>query len=78
MILVSRNYLGSINHSLMTAEVCRSHGIDVAGWVFNDNYLDYENEIAAWSGYPRLFSLPIMDSISREASSVEDLPGALI
>lgn len=66
LILVSRNYLGSINHSLMSAEVCRSHGINVAGWVFNDNYLDYENEITAWSGYPRLFSLPIMDSISRE------------
>jgi dethiobiotin synthetase len=67
LILVSRNYLGSINHSLMSAEVCRSHGIDVAGWVFNDNYLDYENEIAAWSGFRTLFSLPFMDSISRAA-----------
>ncbi len=64
LILVSRNYLGSINHSLMSAEVCGKHGIDVAGWVFNDNYLDYEHEIAAWSGYRPLFSLPFMDSIS--------------
>ena len=24
LILVSRNYLGSINHSLMTAAICRS------------------------------------------------------
>ncbi len=40
LILVSRNYLGSINHSLMTAEICRSHGLDVAGWVFNDQYLE--------------------------------------
>lgn len=64
LILVSRNYLGSINHSLMSAEVCRKHRLDVGGWVFNDNYLDYEQEIADWSGYRPLFSLPFMDSIS--------------
>ena len=65
LILVSRNYLGSINHSLMTAEVCRLRGLDVAGWVFNDKYLNYENEISIWSGYRPLFSLPFMESITR-------------
>ena len=66
LILVSRNYLGSINHSLMTAEICRSKGLDVAGWIFNDHYLNYEQEIAEWSGYPRLFSLPLFDSLTKE------------
>ena len=66
LILVSRNYLGSINHSLMTAKLCRSYGLDVTGWVFNDDYLDYEAEIADWSGYPILFSLPLFDSVSRQ------------
>jgi dethiobiotin synthetase len=66
LVLVSRNYLGSINHSLMTAKLCRSYGLDVAGWVFNDNYLDYEQEIAGWSGYPILFSLPLLDSVSQQ------------
>src|SRR6187399_2352796 len=33
VILVSRNYLGSINHSLLTAAVCQAHGLDVAGWI---------------------------------------------
>ena len=66
LVLVSRNYLGSINHSLMTAKLCRSYGLDVAGWVFNDNYLDYEQEIAGWSGYPILFSLPLLDSVSKQ------------
>ena len=56
LILVSRNYLGSINHSLMTAHCCRSAGLDVAGWIFNDRYLDYESEISDWSGYPILYS----------------------
>ncbi|HEY4935553.1 MAG TPA: dethiobiotin synthase [Puia sp.] len=69
LILVSRNYLGSINHSLMTAKLCRSYGLEPAGWVFNDNYLDYEREIVDWSGYPALFSLPLMDSISQQTIS---------
>jgi dethiobiotin synthetase len=58
VILVSRNFLGSINHSLLTAMACRQYGIPVAGWIFNDNYLDYENEIVKWSGYPKLASVP--------------------
>ena len=58
VILVSRNYLGSINHSLLTAEVCRSHGLKVAGWIFNDQYLHYEQEIVSWSGVPRIGSVP--------------------
>ncbi|MDP9042670.1 MAG: dethiobiotin synthase [Bacteroidota bacterium] len=67
LILVSRNYLGSINHSLMTAKLCRSAGVDVAGWVFNDNYMNYEQEIAQWTAYPILFSLPLFDSVSRQS-----------
>jgi dethiobiotin synthetase len=66
LILVSRNYLGSINHSLMTATCCRSHGLDVAGWVFNDQYLDYEQEIVDWSGYPALFSLPFIPAVTKQ------------
>jgi dethiobiotin synthetase len=69
LILVSRNYLGSINHSLMTANICRSRGIVPAGWVFNDHYLNYEKEIVDWSGYSALFSLPFMDSISQQTIS---------
>ncbi len=58
VILVSRNYLGSINHSLLTAAVCRSHGLKVAGWIFNDQYLHYEQEIVSWSGVPGIGSVP--------------------
>ena len=58
VILVSRNYLGSINHSLLTARVCRELAIPVIGWVFNDQYLDYEEEIVHWSNIPRIASIP--------------------
>jgi len=60
LILVSRNYLGSINHSLMTAMICRQKNLPVAGWVFNDQYLQYEDEIVEWSGYPKLASIPTL------------------
>jgi dethiobiotin synthetase len=66
VILVSRNYLGSINHSLLTAACCREKGLDVAGWIFNDDYLSYEHEIVSWSGYPSLGSIPKMEKIDRE------------
>lgn len=58
VILVSRNYLGSINHSLLTARVALEWGLDVAGWVFNDRFGDYEDDIVRWSGYPALGRMP--------------------
>jgi dethiobiotin synthetase len=76
LVLVSRNYLGSINHSLMTAAICRNYGLDVAGWVFNDQYMNYEQEIVRWSGYPALFSLPLMTPLSKQAilAAAESIP----
>jgi dethiobiotin synthetase len=35
VILVSKNYLGSINHTLMTFEILKSRNIKIAGIVFN-------------------------------------------
>lgn len=64
VILVSRNYLGSINHSLLTAAFCRSNNINVLGWIFTDTYLDYEDEIVEWSGYPKIASIPNLPTIN--------------
>lgn len=58
VLLVSRNYLGSINHSLLTAAACKSRGLRVAGWIFNDHYLHYEQEIVDWTGIPAIASIP--------------------
>jgi dethiobiotin synthetase len=66
VILVSRNYLGSINHSLLSAEACKSHGLRVAGWVFNDQYGQYEDEIVRWSGLPALGSIPFREGPDTE------------
>ncbi len=67
VILVSRNYLGSINHSLLTAEVCRYNKLNVAGWIFNDEYLEYHDEISRWSGYPVIGKIPKLNEITRES-----------
>jgi dethiobiotin synthetase len=64
VILVSRNYLGSINHSLLTARVCRDMQLPVIGWIFNDQYLDYEEEIVHWSNFPRIASIPYSENIN--------------
>jgi dethiobiotin synthetase len=65
VVLVSSGYLGSINHSLLTAEVCSKHQVPVAGWVFNDCLAVYEEQIISWSGYPRIFSLPKTKVVSK-------------
>lgn len=66
MVLVSRNYLGSINHSLLTAEACRQRGAKVAGWVFSDQFMNYEQEIVQRSGYPHIGSVPFLPEINAE------------
>ena len=66
VILVSKNYLGSINHSLMTAAICKQRNIPVIGWIFNQQYLNYEEEIVNWSGYPKLHSIPFALKLDKE------------
>lgn len=66
VIIVSRNYLGSINHSLLTAAACRANELDIIGWIFNDQYLDYEQEVAQWSGYPVITSVPRAAQVSKD------------
>lgn len=83
VILVSRHYLGSINHSLLTAEVCRVRGLRVAGWIFNDRYMDYEEEIVGWTGYPRLGAVPFReapdgDFVREQADLLRPALGALV
>ncbi len=66
VLLVSRNYLGSINHSLLTAAACRAEGLRVAGWIFNDQYGHYEQEIAIWSRFPVIASIPFQEEPDQE------------
>jgi dethiobiotin synthetase len=77
VILVSRNYLGSINHSLLTAAASRAGQLRIAGWIFNDQYLHYEQEIVRWSGIPAIASIPFREGpgpafIRQQAACIRD------
>lgn len=65
VILVSRNYLGSINHSLLTAEACQQRNIPVLGWLFNDQFMQYEEEIVGWTGIRTLGSIPLATNLDK-------------
>ncbi|MBF8962794.1 dethiobiotin synthase [Pontibacter sp. FD36] len=58
VILVSRNYLGSINHTLLTAEVLRYRKVPVAGIIFNgEENQTSEDFIIKYTGLRRLPSI---------------------
>ena len=65
VLLVSRNYLGSINHSLLTYMAARSYGLKLGGWLFNDRFMDYEDELVNWTGLPKIGSIPFENDISK-------------
>lgn len=75
VVVVSKNELGSINHSLLTASALKKERVKVAGWIFSEEYGNYEQDIAEWSGFPVIASvkhLPVIskESIKREAKKM--------
>lgn len=55
VILVSRHYLGSINHTLMSIEVLKQRGLDCFGIIFSGNeHPTTESIIKEMSGVPVL------------------------
>lgn len=58
-VLVSRNYLGSINHSLLSIEALQRRNIPIAGIIFNGPPNEAtESVILKRSGLPFLFRIP--------------------
>jgi len=45
IIVVSRHYLGSINHTLLTIEKLRTHGLEISGIVFSGKKNETTEEI---------------------------------
>ncbi len=55
VVVVSRHYLGSINHSLLTIKALQQRGLQVGGIVFSGNeHPSTESVILAMSGVPRI------------------------
>lgn len=67
VVLVSRNYLGSINHTLLSLKVLAEAGLSVAGIVFNGEPTESsEKVITSYAGCKMLFRLPWTDQVTKE------------
>lgn len=63
-IVVSRHYLGSINHTLMTIELLKQRGVEIAGIVFvGEENKGTESIILKSTGVKMIARVPIADVI---------------
>jgi dethiobiotin synthetase len=68
VILISKHYLGSINHTLLTIEALKSREIPIKGIIFNGQELPQTEEIIEKiSGVKTLFSIPEFESIDKQS-----------
>lgn len=77
VILVAQSYLGSINHTMLTIEVLKSRGINVAGIIFNghtneasESFITNNTEIPILGRVPHIDNLNA-DEISRSAAIIK-------
>ncbi|WP_256006569.1 dethiobiotin synthase [Pedobacter deserti] len=67
VIVVSQNYLGSINHTLLTLEVLKHYQIPVEGLIFNGkSNSETEEYIEKYSGVKILGKVPALNVITKE------------
>src|SRR5690349_25158027 len=68
VIVVSQNYLGSINHTLLTLEVLKANQISVEGLIFNGPAnAETEHYIETYSKIKVLGRIPKMSVIDKES-----------
>lgn len=67
VILVSQNYLGSINHTLLSIELLKSRNIPVKGIIFNGEPVpETENFILNHSGLPCILRIGLEKEITKK------------
>ena len=79
-VLVSRNYLGSINHTLLSVEALKSRGIAIKGIIFNDEEnAETESVILEMTGLQCLGRVGMIEDLSKEsvAKCAENFKGVL-
>ncbi|HMO63341.1 MAG TPA: dethiobiotin synthase [Ferruginibacter sp.] len=76
VILVSNNYLGSINHTLLTVEAVRQRNIPIKGIVFSGTEVPSTRAfIIQHTQLPVLFSIPQFENLN--ASAIADFAKTL-
>ncbi|MFY0601822.1 MAG: dethiobiotin synthase [Cyclobacteriaceae bacterium] len=67
VVVVSNLYLGSINHTLLTAEALKSRGIKVRGVIFNgESNFESERIILLKTKWKKMLHLPTETQINKE------------
>ena len=70
VVLVSRNYLGSINHTLLSVEALQNRSIKIRGIIFNDKEnKDTESAILKMTGLKCLGRVEFEENLSSESIS---------
>ncbi|MCZ4243799.1 dethiobiotin synthase [Pedobacter punctiformis] len=68
VILVSQNYLGSINHTLLSVNLLNQYGIKIKGIIFNgDENEENQRYILQYSKLKSLGYVPRLDIINQES-----------
>ena len=71
VIVVSQNYLGSINHTLLTINTLKQHQITIKGIIFNgDTNLESEDYILKYTSVKHLGNIPTLKQL--DAANIEN------
>lgn len=66
VILISQNYLGSINHTLLSAAMLKQYGINITGIIFNGKTdADSESYILQYTGIKLIGRLPEYEHVNK-------------
>ena len=69
-VLVSQNYLGSINHTLLSVELLQSRGLSIIGLIFNgDTVSATEEVILEYTGLKCLGRIKQEENLNKEVIS---------
>jgi dethiobiotin synthetase len=65
--VVSKNYLGAINHTLLTIELLKARNINILGIIYNGEAIDYVRElIAHHSGVKQIGSIKQSKEVTKQ------------
>jgi dethiobiotin synthetase len=68
VVLVSQNYLGSINHTLLSVAILKQYNIKIAGIIFNGKTdKNSESYILNYTGLKLLGHLPEFETVDKDA-----------
>ena len=76
VVLVSQNYLGSINHTLMSIEVLKSYGIALKSLVVCGERNQSSEEVIARRADLEIINIPFFDNLNK--TSITDFASGLV